>query len=311
MEIQTIAEHILKRMPKDLSKMEQARYIYIELGKMVTFDENYWLGNNKEKHRIYKTSMHVEDFKDLKSNRIICVSLSSLYNKLLQAKGIKATQEFIQTEEKEKHAFSLVEIDGDLYKMDLQRDLHHIQAKMKTFHFMETRDESDDLEWKKRDDFLVNIDKRIGYSYDGEDRLKDLFNKIYRGIQDYCEDRDKIKFVLNTIGEYEDIRKMGYTEKMWFYDKILGIYFNMEDGNKFCQNDLYIESSGRKKFTRLISSLSPKKEPLRMVYSPRTGNFVEVSEDKLSELINKGFTVMYNKKIPKLGKKIEQDDKDR
>ena len=39
MNINNIAEQILRKMPKGLSKLEQARFVYIELGKMVSFDE--------------------------------------------------------------------------------------------------------------------------------------------------------------------------------------------------------------------------------------------------------------------------------
>lgn len=56
------------KMPKGLSKMEQARFIYIELGRMVSFDEEYWFGNNTTRKGIYTSAQKVKDFKDITSN---------------------------------------------------------------------------------------------------------------------------------------------------------------------------------------------------------------------------------------------------
>ena len=44
MDVYSIAEKILERIPTGLSKLEQARFVYIELGKLVSFDEEYKLG---------------------------------------------------------------------------------------------------------------------------------------------------------------------------------------------------------------------------------------------------------------------------
>ena len=47
MDINNLTENVLRRMPANLTQIEQARYIYLQLGKLFTFDEKYWLGNSK------------------------------------------------------------------------------------------------------------------------------------------------------------------------------------------------------------------------------------------------------------------------
>ena len=77
MDINNLTENVLKRMPANLTQIEQARYIYLQLGKLFTFDEKYWLGNSKTRRMIYRSSRKIQTHKDLKSNKVICVSLTN------------------------------------------------------------------------------------------------------------------------------------------------------------------------------------------------------------------------------------------
>ena len=231
MDINKVSEHILNRMPEGLSKIEQARYIYIELGKLVSFDEGYWLGNRREKEKIYKLSRKVKEFKDLKSNKVICVSLSKLYNYLLNKIGIEAIQES-KEEGKFAHVYSVIIMDKKRCKVDLQKDLKNIQAKLRTMHF----DEEEIITPKG----LEKIDEKIGYSYEGEKTLKEMLERIKKKIERSQNFKDKIKIILEEIGENENILKMGYTEKMYFYDKIISLLFRI-DGNKLAINDMFKE----------------------------------------------------------------------
>ena len=41
-------DKMVAEMPKWLTELEQARYIYINLGKLLAYDERYTVGNNKQ-----------------------------------------------------------------------------------------------------------------------------------------------------------------------------------------------------------------------------------------------------------------------
>lgn len=41
-QMEQLKEQIIAGIPDGLSIIEQIRYLYIELGKMVSFDERYW-----------------------------------------------------------------------------------------------------------------------------------------------------------------------------------------------------------------------------------------------------------------------------
>ena len=264
MDINNVSEHILNRMPEGLSQIEQARYIYIELGKLVSFDEGYWLGNRREKEKIYKSSRKIKEFKDLKSNKVICVSLFKLYNSLLNKIGIEAIEES-EEEVKFAHVYSSIIIDGKIIKVDLQKDLKNIQAKLRIMHFDEEREATSKT-------ILRKIDEKIGYSYDGEKKLKEIIERVKsRSLK--CENfSDKIKIVLEEIESNQDILKMEYTEKMYFYDKIIFLLFRI-DGNKLAINDM-IKEGKEKRYTRCISVRDKDGTIKRFIYSEKEKIFL-------------------------------------
>ena len=144
--------------------LEKARFVYLELGKMVSFNEEYWFGNSKIKNKIYKSQTKIEDLKDIKNNKIICVSLSNLYNYMMGRIGIKAVQAHDVNDS--RHVYSEFEIDGKRYKADLQKDLHFIQTKRRTWEFGEIDVLVADSEVNTEE--IEKIDAKIGYSYQGE-----------------------------------------------------------------------------------------------------------------------------------------------
>ena len=297
MDINNVSEHILNRMPEGLSQIEQARYIYIELGKLVSFDEGYWLGNRREKEKIYKSSRKIKEFKDLKSNKVICVSLSKLYNSLLNKIGIEAIEES-EEEVKFAHVYSSIIIDGKIIKVDLQKDLKNIQAKLRIMHFDEEREATSKM-------ILRKIDEKIGYSYDGEKKLKEIIERVKsRSLK--CENfSDKIKIVLEEIESDQDILKMEYTEKMYFYDKIISLLFRI-DGNKLAINDM-IKEGKEKRYTRCISVRDKDGTIKRFIYSEKAKIFLQITDLKLRELIKEGLNPMYNARILGLKDKTKKD----
>ena len=45
-------DKMVAEMPKGLTELEQARYIYINLGKLLAYDERYTVGNNKQQRLV-------------------------------------------------------------------------------------------------------------------------------------------------------------------------------------------------------------------------------------------------------------------
>lgn len=302
MNIYNIAERILKKIPEGLSDLEKARFVYLELGKMVSFNEEYWFGNSKIKNKIYKSQTKIEDLKDIKNNKIICVSLSNLYNYMMGRIGIKAVQAHDVNDS--RHVYSEFEIDGKRYKADLQKDLHFIQTKRRTWEFGEIDVSVADSEVNTEE--IEKIDAKIGYSYQGEKNFRRLIANIENEIKKVDELDKKMNIILNKISEYEDISKMGYSEKIWYYYYIIKRMLTLQEKKRECENQLYTEDNDKRKYTCCISVLKRDGEFYRMIYSEKNGKFIPVEDKILIELIEDGLKTCRNEKIPGLKKKMKE-----
>lgn len=180
MDISNLTENILRRMPANLTQIEQARYIYLQLGKLFTFDEKYWLGNSKTRKMIYKSARKIHTPKDLKSNKVICVSLTNTYNGLLQRMGIEA--EAVHAED-DLHVYSIFKIDGVEYEADLQRDMKFIQAHRKTRLFGREPDYS--TRKLISDEQMQEMDEKFGYTYEGDENLYILINRLKEKLKQF------------------------------------------------------------------------------------------------------------------------------
>ncbi len=304
MDISNLTENILRRMPANLTQIEQARYIYLQLGKLFTFDEKYWLGNSKTRKMIYKSARKIHTPKDLKSNKVICVSLTNTYNGLLQRMGIEA--EAVHAED-DLHVYSIFKIDGVEYEADLQRDMKFIQAHRKTRLFGREPDYS--TRKLISDEQMQEMDEKFGYTYEGDENLYILINRLKEKLKQFSSVGKKTEYALKQIGQFEEDSDMGFVEKMLYYEMILPDVLNEKEAKKIQIMDMYVENDGERKYTCCISANNEKNSYERFIYSEKTGTFLPIDERDLIKLMDEGLRTVGNKKIKGLTRvtKIELD----
>ena len=304
MDINNLTENVLRRMPANLTQIEQARYIYLQLGKLFTFDEKYWLGNSKTRKMIYKSARKIHTPKDLKSNKVICVSLTNTYNSLLQRIGIEA--EAVHAED-DLHVYSIFKIDGVEYEADLQRDMKFIQAHRKTRLFGREPDYS--TRKLISDEQMQEMDKKFGYTYEGDENLYILINRLKEKLKQFSSVGKKTEYALEQIGQFEEDSDMGFVEKMLYYEMILPDVLNEKEAKKIQIMDMYVENDGERKYTCCISANNEKNSYERFIYSEKTGTFLPIDERDLIKLMDEGLRTVGNKKIKGLTRvtKIELD----
>lgn len=304
MDISNLTENILRRMPANLTQIEQARYIYLQLGKLFTFDEKYWLGNSKTRKMIYKSARKIHTPKDLKSNKVICVSLTNTYNGLLQRMGIEA--EAVHAED-DLHVYSIFKIDGVEYEADLQRDMKFIQAHRKTRLFGREPDYS--TRKLISDEQMQEMDEKFGYTYEGDENLYILINRLKEKLKQFSSVGKKTEYALKQIGQFEEDSDMGFVEKMLYYEMILPDVLNEKEARKIQIMDMYVENDGERKYTCCISANNEKNSYERFIYSEKTGTFLPIDERDLIKLMDEGLRTVGNKKIRGLTKstRIEVD----
>ena len=78
-----------------------------------------------------------------------------------------------------------------------------------------------------------------------------------------------MNIILNKISEYEDISKMGYSEKIWYYYYIIKRMLTLQEKKRECENQLYTEDNDKRKYTCCISVLKRDGEFYRMIYSEK------------------------------------------
>ena len=300
MDINNLTENVLRRMPANLTQIEQARYIYLQLGKLFTFDEKYWLGNSKTRRMIYKSAKRIQTPKDLKNNKVICVSLTNMYNSLLQRMGIEA--EAVHAED-DLHVYTIFKIDGVEYEADLQRDMKFIQAHRKTRSFGREPDYS--TRKLISDEQMQEMDDKFGYTYEGDEYLAILIDRLRDKLELLPNMEQKIEYALKKIENFEADTDMGFVEKMLYYEMILPDVLSSKESKKVQIMDMYVEKDGERKYTCCISANKEKNEYVRYMYSEKTGTFLPIDEQELIKLMSEGLRSVGNKKIQGL-RKIEE-----
>ena len=203
-------ERLVAQIPNNLSEIEKARYVYLELGKLLCYDEKYWFGNSKIQNRIYKKSLHsTPRFSEIQENRkrkSICVSISKLYSSVLEKIGIKSGQQ-----NEDDHFYSYLIIKDKLYYADLNNDMKYIQLYLPTSFFFT---EGANVLSKDR---LQQIDEKLGYYYKGIYNFKSKINMIetkFKNINTLC---DKIQCIFDLGSEIPGVKDLELIERNSIY----------------------------------------------------------------------------------------------
>ena len=151
---------IIENMPKGLTQIEKARYIYIQLGKIFSYDERYITSESEEE----KKQIFNKKIEDVIDNKVVCTSLSKIYENMLNRVGIKSKTVFLQGE-RLGHAITELEIDEKEYFTDLTHDLMNIKTGLKTNEFMIGKPENNQKYEIITEEELKKIDDKLEYTY--------------------------------------------------------------------------------------------------------------------------------------------------
>ena len=80
-----LKDEILSKMPNNLSDLEKARYLYIELGKKVSFSTKFQNADDKQYMELMNAKVDINTFNN---NQVNCIMWSQLYSQLLTSVGV-------------------------------------------------------------------------------------------------------------------------------------------------------------------------------------------------------------------------------
>ena len=184
-------KRILAGVNPEWSDLEKTRYVYIEVGKIVEKNTEFFLTqegklenlalSNEEMEKIHDAGDNIFDYKEW--YRIICKSGGVLIKTILDelnipshlVKTVRYTNLSPTSNKKVHHWFLSVDIDDTHYFLTIAGDLHNIKNNFATEHFateIEYRDpkgnqmyDGEELEFTELTyEQLLEIDKKIGYA---------------------------------------------------------------------------------------------------------------------------------------------------
>ncbi len=254
-------ETIISNMPQNLSQIEKAYYIYIELGKIVKENPEFVFSEVQGKYE------HYNDKIDDNYNGI-CKSISELYVGILKDKRIGISADLFKQYPQSGigHIDTILNIDGKHYITNLIGDLSRIKTsrRINQFGFDLDRDTGDENDNAANREYLYRLeqyygkmsslnrgeieqlDTKVGYSFFipkiqqnqrgiyTEDTLKllkndfqnpEVFKKYVLNDEDIPQEewlKYKIGYIFRNITKYTNFRgKSGILEFTQYYMKVL------------------------------------------------------------------------------------------
>ena len=291
----TEIDTIINNMPQNISQIEKAYYIYLELGKIVSESPQFVFTNREGKER------HYNDVIDSKYYGI-CKSISELYVSILRDKRIGISADLVKKypESPITHIDTILKIDGKNYITNLISDLSRIKTSRRVNSFCfdlgrpvnDLRLKEDNESYLKRLELyygkidsltrrdIEKLDKKLGYSFfipkiskederglyteDTIELLKkdmnnpELFKKYVLHNKDVSEE-ELLKYKLDYI--FENINKLtDYKGTMNYLENIryyLYVAKNILSPEEGSRIQAYVATTGND-LSRIISILKVK-----------------------------------------------------
>lgn len=121
-------KEIVTKMPSNLSQIEQAYYIYLNLGKLFNENAKFIFSNREYKEKHYDNQIN-EDYEG------ICKGINDAYARVLQSIGIEAETVEKYPGKSLTHADAILKINGKTYIANLISDLGRIKTSRRVNRF--------------------------------------------------------------------------------------------------------------------------------------------------------------------------------
>lgn len=218
----------IKERTKDYNDIEKLRYIYLDIGKIMSFDTEYIYGNNKKKSYIYNNIIYDKEKldKDFEKRIVICKSLAYIMKYILNKVDIKTEINVDYYEDTTyKHVNNIVTLDEEKYIIDLQQDLKNIQIHSTTEYFLIDKFEYQTISKNQ----LKKIDEKIGYISDNNPYIEEYLYAIKKSLDENLKIEEKIEKILYLLNNYIDTNNMGYYEIRSSYYSLVKSLLNQRE----------------------------------------------------------------------------------
>ena len=264
---------IIEGIPSNLSQLEKLRYIYIELGKTMSYDINVILEKND--NFIFNNLGNINNlWGSLSTGKITNISIVKIFKYLCVLSNIDC--EIVSTSDY-GYLCNKVVINDQVMLLDLMKDIPYIQCGFPTMYFHNYNDD-------------IELDKKIGYVHNIYNN-EIIESEIKKYIKNGNCNLEKILFIIQQVLNVDNIRPI---ELGIILDSIFSKYF---PNHEITINNLYINDLyGNKEHFLLITG-----DNKHFSYNYRKKSFVEISKQELTHNLNsKKIGIYLEEEIPDL-----------
>ena len=216
-----LKKYILEIIPKkigidldSMNELEKARYIYIELCKVFSYNNIYnIIDDEEEKQKMFDKDIDINNYfidsENPNENKLICSEIAKLYVQLLHASGIDNCQTINHSSNTHRHmtveAYLYFDRNELCFVMDPIADLYNIQTGSFPEYFLPKNGYINSSIVDDACAIIYNTDKTIGYSFNGlylEEAIRLLFDEIeqiYNSTFSSNFSKDNLKFITSFL----------------------------------------------------------------------------------------------------------------
>lgn len=304
-----LIEHIAKIMPKNLTEIEKAAFIEVEVAKRIWFNETYLWGNTRDK--IYNAAKNdAQRPKEHIKRKLICVTMSELYVYVAKQFGLDAKYqrdladreiggdkilEKLDTKEQE-HVCPVVQLeDGRVIRVDIQGDLHNLKTHSSPDAFGTSENDPSVAELEQEEIYKI-FRKIYGFKsgeFFTEDYINILNSKLYNR-----EPIDKIQIFLEDSRIQEEFKKLGCAEARNFGKQILKQILGVSIAGTYFHNGtrahitrcVLKNATGEKRYTICLYAEDFDKK-IFYILSKKNREMVKISPEQLSYMIENSMVI--------------------
>lgn len=313
-------EKIIGSIPKNLTELETAYFVYLELGKILAQDTEYSLTKSLSKQsRLFEAGKNINN---INFPNVICNSSSELYTYILNKLGIKAKVFYFKGLE---HADTIIKTkDGNVYYANLLADLAKIQTGSRTRNFAPPSEHLNGVVYyelaRKYSSSLKSLpteeleamDNKFGYTFHGL-YMNDFIEKIKSELKnpdfvneyilpkditlDSCTPSELLKykflFLINNLNVYSESNsyKAGFSELTSFYNRLCSAVFSDEEIRKISIYTCHYSSIKNKDLSSYVSldlSEGGKNNIVYFAFSGSENKYIPISKEELQSKVNNG-----------------------
>lgn len=297
-----------------ITEDELIRYVYLDLGKRLSFNLLFTpFGNSRKRREIYKSVQNLAKVDEyFKNNIVICNLVARILEIVLGHFGVDIRIAIDSNELiKYPHVYNIIKSkdSGEEYTIDLQEDMYHIQMNGRTPNYgIDIISGERVIPYFKQE----QIDRKFGYISDDNCYTDDYLYTLKMYISYMDSIYDKLKFILENIEVYENTN-MGYTDRQWYHVRILEHFFDIDEFD-------YHESRGKIKIINCYKNrddnsityingvvLEDNGETHIFLYNRQKCGYVEIDIDNFVQAINHGL-VLHKSKINEVKRRLRNNE---